>query len=86
MTRLPWAQLDSSVSFTSKKGYKKTSWVTIMFSASADGFDLEKSVVVGKVTCPRNSKEKVGYDPRDTDVRYYYHSNAWMTRYYWLQR
>ena len=77
----PWAQPDRSYSFTPRKGYKKnTSRVTIMLCASADGFEREKPVVVGKANCPRNFKEKTGYDPRDRDVYWYANTNAWMTR------
>ena len=76
----PWAQPDRSYSFTPRKGSKKnTNRVTIMFCCSADGWEREKPVVIGKAACPRNFKEASGHDPRDRDVQWYSNTNAWMT-------
>ena len=75
----PMAQLDRIYSFTPRKGFKKkTKRVTMMLCASADEFDREK-LVISKAACPRNFKEKDGYDPRDRDVYYYYYNfNTWI--------
>ena len=79
----PWAQLDRSYCFNPRKGFKKNAnRVTIMFCASANGFDRETPLVIGKAACPRNlNEDEDGSDPRDRDVYYYYYNvNAWMTR------
>ena len=59
----PRAQPNHSYRFTARKGYmKNTSRVTMMLCGSADGFERENPVVVGKANCPRNFEEKSGCD------------------------